>query len=191
MESKLTNLIIVMGVSGSGKTLVGRHLAQQLGIEFVDGDDLHSAENVERMRSGIKLDDEARMPWLKSICECAESHFAAGQSVVIACSALKSMYRDQLRTISRPTIFVYLSGSLEVIQQRMEKRAGHFMPATLLESQFAELENPNGEPNIVSVNIDLSPESMLEEALNKTRDQINLIASNMSAGGNGSREPME
>ena len=187
----MTNLIIVMGVSGSGKTLVGRHLAQQLGIEFVDGDDLHSAENVQRMRSGIKLDDEARMPWLKSMCECAESHFAGGHSVVIACSALKSMYRDQLRTISRPTIFVYLSGPLEVIKQRMEKRAGHFMPATLLESQFAELENPIGEPNIVPVNIDLSPELMLEEALNKTRDKINQIASKMSAGGNCSREPTE
>lgn len=175
-ESKLTSLIIVMGVSGSGKTLVGRHLAQQLGIEFVDGDDLHSRENVQRMNSGIKLDDEARSPWLMSICDCAESHFTAGRSVVIACSALKSNYRDQLRTISRPTIFVHLSGPLEVIKQRLEKRADHFMPAALLESQFAELENPIGEPNIVPINIDQSPESMLEEAHNKTREKLKQIA---------------
>ena len=111
----MTSLIIVMGVSGSGKSLVGNYLAQQLGVEFVDGDDLHTPENVERMLVGIKLDDETRQPWLEAICHTAETHFTAGRSVVIACSALKSKYREQLRTVSCPTIFVFLTGPAAVI----------------------------------------------------------------------------
>ena len=161
----MTRLIIVMGVSGSGKTLVGKSLAEQLGVEFVDGDDLHPSENVEQMRAGSKLDDDARKPWLDALCRCAESNFARGQSVVIACSALKSKYRDQLRSVSRPTIFLYLTGPRELIRQRMENRPGHFMPASLLESQFADLECPVGENNVEVISIDQRPESMVEEAV--------------------------
>lgn len=177
LESKLTCLIIVMGVSGSGKTLVGAYLAQQLGFEFVDGDDMHPIENIERMSAGIELDDEARLPWLDAMCRCAESHFSAGTSVVIACSALKSKYRDRLRSVSRPTMFLHLSGPSEVIKQRLDNRAGHFMPASLLESQFASLEIPIGEPNVVTINIDQSLELMLREALDKTHDQLKQITS--------------
>ncbi len=164
-----------MGVSGSGKTLVGRHLAQQLGFEFVDGDDLHLPENVQRMKSGIQLDDESRKPWLASICQCVESHFDVGQSVVIACSALKSKYRDLLRTACHPTIFVFLDGPQALIQQRMEKRLGHFMPGALLDSQFVDLENPVGEDNIVPVNIDQPVGSMLAEAFKKTWDELERV----------------
>lgn len=165
-----------MGVSGSGKTLVGINIARQLGIDFIDGDDLHSPDNVERMRSGIQLDDASRGPWLESICQIAETHFDAGQSVVIACSALKLKYREQLRSVSRQTLFLYLNGRQEVIEQRLKKRTDHYMPVGLLESQFADLENPIGEPNIIPVDIDQSLESMLEEALDKTRNQLAKIA---------------
>jgi len=161
------HLVIVMGVSGSGKSLVGNHLAQHLDSAFVDGDDLHPPENVERMRAGIQLDDDTRMPWLAAICDCAESWFAKKRSVIIACSALKKKYRQQLRTVSQPVVFVFLEGSKEVILERLNQRQGHFMPAGLLESQIADLEDPTGEPNVVTVKIDQTKEAMLAEAVEK------------------------
>ena len=164
-----------MGVSGCGKTCVGEHLGQKLRIPFVDGDDLHPPENVARMASGVKLDDEARKPWLERICECAESHFAAGEPVVIACSALKSKYRDQLRTVSSPTIFLFLNGPRQVIDSRMQDRPEHFMPVELLESQFAELEDPLGEQDVVPINIDQPLESMLRRSVEVTGEQLRKI----------------
>lgn len=169
----MTSLIVVMGVSGSGKTVVGKHLAQRLGLAFVDGDDLHSAENVDRMRAGIRLDDVTRKPWLDAICRCAESHFAQNRSVVIACSALKSGYRDVLRTVSRPVMFVFLGGPQEVIQARMERRPEHYMPPSLLTSQFADLEDPTGETNVIAIDVDQSVAAMLAVALEKTLQQRN------------------
>ena len=155
--------------------MVGNHLARQLEIEFVDGDDLHSPENVERMQAGVQLDDIARKPWLEAICRCAESHFARNQSVVIACSALKSSYRTALRSVSLPVVFVFLEGPQEVIQERMDQRQGHYMPSSLLESQIADLEHPFGEPNVISIDINQTVESMLLEALEKTRKQLGAI----------------
>ena len=176
MKAKPSNpirLIVVMGVSGCGKTLVGNHLARQLKVEFVDGDDLHPPENVERMRAGVKLDDETRKPWLEAICQCAESHFASQQSVVIACSSLKRIYRTQLRSVSQAVLFVFLHGPKEVIQKRMDVREGHYMPSSLLDSQFADLEDPTAEPAVVSVDVTQSVEAMLQEVVAKVTDSSN------------------
>ena len=166
-----------MGVSGSGKSLVGNHLADCLGevsqpameLVFVDGDDLHPIENVELMRAGIKLDDETRKPWLDAICECAESHFAENRSLVVACSALKKKYREQLRSVSGSVYFVFLEGPEELIQERMQARQGHYMPSSLLKSQFADLENPTGEPGVVNVDISQSKKEVQAQALEKVR----------------------
>ena len=162
---KPIRLIVVMGVSGSGKTVVGNHLANHLKVAFVDGDDLHPPENVQRMRAGVKLDDETRKPWLKAICQRAESHFDGGQSVVIACSALKLKYRTQLRSVSRPVVFVFLHGPQVLIQERMNQRKGHYMPSLLLDSQFADLEDPVGEAGVVAIKADQPLDAMLAGAL--------------------------
>jgi len=168
-----------MGVSGSGKSLVGNHLANQLGKQlgkhdgpsqewaFVDGDDLHPIENVELMRAGIKLDDETRKPWLDAICKCAQSHFSENRSLVVACSALKKRYRKQLRGVAGNVYFVFLSGPQEVIQERIQARQGHYMPGSLLASQFADLEDPVGEPGVIHVDIDQSKNEVLAQALEK------------------------
>lgn len=180
MNSHLNSAIIVMGVSGSGKSLVGEHLAssihqikgQRVEMVFVDGDDLHPVENVELMRAGIKLDDQTRKPWLDSICKCAESHFAENRSLVVACSALKKRYRQRLRNISGAVYFVFLSGPEKVIGQRIQAREGHFMPSSLLETQFADLEDPTGEPGVVEIDIDQTKAEVLTEALKKVRALI-------------------
>ena len=180
MNSHLNAAIIVMGVSGSGKSLVGDHLAnsieqidgQAVEMLFIDGDDLHPVENVELMRAGIKLDDQTRKPWLDTICACAESHFAENRSVVVACSALKKQYRQRLRSISGAVYFVFLNGPAGVIEQRIQTRGGHFMPSSLLESQFADLENPTGEPGVVEINIDQTKTEVLADALEKVRTLI-------------------
>lgn len=172
----MTNLIVVMGVSGSGKTVVGTHLAQQLGIDFVDGDQLHSEASVERMRAGIPMNDETRKPWLAAICQRAEASFANQRSLAIACSALKTQYRSFLRTVSRPVLFVYLKGDSEVIQQRLNRRTGHYMPGSLLASQFGDLEDPSNEPGVITVNVDQSIESMLREAVHKTNRYLENIS---------------
>lgn len=169
---ELTSLIIVMGVSGCGKTVVGQHLARQLGIVFIDGDDLHTKENVERMRAGIPMDDESRKPWLQAICDCAESHFGEGNSVVIACSALKAKYREKLRSVSGPVVFLYLHGDSAIILERMNSREGHYMPASLLDSQIADMENPIGEPGVIQVDVGQPLEKMLQEANEKTRVKL-------------------
>lgn len=168
----MTSLVVVMGVSGSGKTVVGNFLADKLGCLFVDGDDLHPPENVERMRAGQKLDDETRKPWLAAICQSAESSFTEASSIVIACSALKAKYREQLRSVSKPVWFVFLNGPQEVIQARMEKRKGHYMPASLLDSQFADLEIPENEPNVVPVDVDQPMEVMLETCWELLQSQL-------------------
>lgn len=169
----MTSLIIVMGVSASGKTLVGQHIGNSLGWTFVDGDDLHPPENVALMESGQALDDETRKPWLAAICECAESHFAKGQSVVIACSALKAKYREQLRTVSGSTLFLFLDGPKDLIAKRIEAREGHYMPPSLLDSQFADLENPTAEAGVVAINISPDKETVLNVAIERTKEFLN------------------
>lgn len=142
MNAKPSLALVVMGVSGCGKTAVGSLLAQRLGARFVDADDLHPPANVEKMRAGIPLDDADRAGWLQrlnaELRECA----AAGEPVVLACSALKQRYRDALAAGVPGLRFVHLVGSREVIAARLAGRQHRYMPATLLDSQFATLEPP-------------------------------------------------
>jgi gluconokinase len=131
-----------MGVSGSGKSLIGAGFARALGVDFVEGDEYHSAENVERMSRGIPLTDEDRARWLRSLAARIRKAKEAGSGLVISCSALKRSYRDILRADAPGLRFVYLKGGRELIAQRLAGRRGHFMPPSLLESQFTTLEEP-------------------------------------------------
>lgn len=134
--------VIVMGVSGSGKTTTGRALAAALGWPFYDADDYHPADNVAKMAAGRPLTDADRSPWLEALHRLIAGRPAENQSLVLACSALKKAYRDQLRAGNEGVVFVYLHGDYELIAGRMQAREAHFMPADLLRSQFAALEEP-------------------------------------------------
>jgi carbohydrate kinase (thermoresistant glucokinase family) len=129
-----------MGVAGSGKTTVGRKLAETLNGTFLDADDFHPPENVAKMRAGIALDDTDRLPWLDSLAEALQS--TQKQPVVLACSALKEIYRDRLLLAAPDLVLVFLDGDPALIRQRMGQRADHFMPTALLESQLQTLEAP-------------------------------------------------
>ena len=135
-------VVVVMGVSGCGKTTVGKALAERLGCPFFDGDDFHPAENIVKMANGQPLDDADRAPWLARLHDLAAEHLARGETAVIAASALKRRYRDQLREGNRGLRFVHLQGSFELIWSRMEQRTEHFMKADMLRSQFVALEAP-------------------------------------------------
>jgi gluconokinase len=134
----MRSTIVVMGVSGSGKSTVGAAVAQRLGVPFADADDFHPPANIAKMKAGIALDDDDRYPWLEAIGRWLAEHCREGG--VMSCSALKRKYRDQLRRHCPQTEFVHLSGSPEVIAARQASRPGHFMPASLMASQFATLE---------------------------------------------------
>ncbi|MDQ0559648.1 gluconokinase [Rhizobium mesoamericanum] len=158
--------IIVMGVSGCGKSSVGRKISDALGMQFVEGDQLHPASNVEKMSNGVPLTDDDRMPWLDLIGETMQASLDRGQDVIVSCSALKRAYRDRLRkAVQGKLFFVYLSGSKELLTKRMGERKGHFMPLSLLESQLATLEVPTGEPGVVTVDIDDTIEEISKKAL--------------------------
>lgn len=132
--------MVVMGVSGSGKSTVGALLGRRLGVRFIDGDDLHPAENKEKMRAGIRLDDEDRRPWLQVIGRTLESYQQEEGGVIIACSALKRRYRDLLREHAPEVLFLHLEGSMDTLGARMAARKHEFMPVTLLASQLEALE---------------------------------------------------
>jgi gluconokinase len=136
------SLIVVMGVSGVGKSTVGRALADRLDWPFVDGDDLHPSANLDKMRRGQPLTDADRAPWLEALGALIAEHAAAGQPLVLACSALKKAYREQLRRHGAEIRFVYLRGDFELIQKRLTARPDHYMPVELLQSQFDALEEP-------------------------------------------------
>ena len=137
---------VVMGVSGCGKSLIGAEFAGAIGARFVDGDDLHPQTNIDKMRRGIPLDDFDRAPWLASV-----GRELSPDQTVIACSALKRIYRDQIRTTAgAPVTFLFLRGPRETLLGRMASRPGHFMPASLLDSQLAALEPPApDEPHLI------------------------------------------
>ncbi len=143
--------IIVMGVSGSGKSTVGEKLAEALNLPFLEGDSLHPKSNVDKMASGIPLQDEDRWPWLDKI---GERMAVAEQGLIVSCSSLKKSYRDRLRAaVGGQLAFVFLDGSFEVLHEHMGHRTGHFMPVTMLESQLATLESPVGEPLVFRADV--------------------------------------
>ncbi|CNJ85150.1 gluconokinase [Yersinia alsatica] len=147
--------IIVMGVSGSGKTTVGEAVARRIHAKFIDGDDLHPRANIQKMGSGHPLNDEDRMPWLERLSDAAYSLNHKNETGIIVCSALKRRYRDRLREGNPEMVFLYLKGSFDVIMGRLKARSGHFMPTDLLKSQFEALEEPGAEePDVICVDID-------------------------------------
>jgi gluconokinase len=158
-------LFVVMGVAGSGKSLIGAALARALDLEFVEGDDFHSVENVKRMSTGVPLTDDDRADWLSALAFRLHVTRNAGMGVVIACSALKRAYRDVLRggTGAEDVRFIYLKGSPGLIAQRLAKRGGHFMPASMLESQFATLEEPSPDEDVWVFDISKSPEVIVAD----------------------------
>ena len=146
----MTLRVIVMGVSGCGKSSVGEGLSARLGIPYRDGDDLHTPVAVEKMRTGVPLTDDDRWPWLDRVAMV----LASEAPLIVGCSALKRVYRDRIRAgAGAPVRFLYLAGSREVIAARMAARSGHYMPTSLLDSQFAALEPP-GPDEAVTVDID-------------------------------------
>jgi gluconokinase len=156
-------IIILMGVSGSGKTTVGRSLAREIGWNFYEGDDFHSEENIARMRRGIALADEDRLPWLQAIRKTIQAALDRGENAVIACSALKSSYRRMLR-ISDDVVFVYLKAGASLVQERLKSRTGHFMSPELLKSQFDALEEPE---EALAVDASMPPEESVRIIRNK------------------------
>ncbi|MBD9638928.1 gluconokinase [Ensifer sp. ENS07] len=154
--------IVVMGVAGTGKSEIGRRLAGLLGCNFIEADELHSRENVERMRNGYPLTDELRMPWLNSVCDRASVIDAS--PVVVACSVLKRSYRELLRQRLPGVRFLFLHGSPELISARLGARTGHFATGSLLESQLATLEAPDGDEEAIWLEITLSPNLIAERA---------------------------
>jgi gluconokinase len=152
-----------MGVTGAGKTTVGGLLAQQLGWEFVDADDFHSASNLEKMRQGIPLSDDERRPWLEALREVIAKHDARGGNLILACSALKKDYRKML-AVTPAVKFVYLKGDAEQVARRLSGRHGHFATENILAAQFADLEEPD---NAVVVDIAAEPESIVQQIREK------------------------
>lgn len=156
--------IIVMGVAGCGKSSVGMRLAETLGLPYREGDDLHPQTNIAKMSAGTPLNDDDRWPWLDRIGEILANHAESG--IVLTCSSLKKVYRDRLRAAAGGRLaFVFLDGSKALLTQRMGNREGHFMPTSLLESQLATLERPDEEAGVVVVNIDNTPEMIIDLAI--------------------------
>lgn len=150
-------ILIIMGVSGSGKTTIGSMLSHELGWAFFDADDFHPLANREKMSQGIPLTDEDRSEWLKALQEMIRKNLKEGVSCVLACSALKQRYRDQL-TVDKKVRFVYLHGMYDQIETRMKRRQDHYMPVQLLKSQFEALEEPQ---DAITVDISLAPEEIV------------------------------
>ncbi len=159
--------LIVMGVSGSGKSTIADKLAERLGWRYEDGDKFHPASNVAKMKAGHPLTDEDRWPWLRAIADEIDRACKAGEHAVIACSALKRTYRDILVHGRFDVRIVYLKGSQALIAARLAQRKGHFMPAGLLDSQFATLEPPADGENPVTVSIDASVETIVDNIIHQ------------------------
>jgi gluconokinase len=165
--------LIVMGVSGSGKSTIGGRLAARLGWRFEDGDRFHPASNVAKMSAGQPLSDEDRQPWLQAIADEIDRVCRNGERAVIACSALKQTYRDILLHGRRDVRFVFLSGTQELIASRLAARKGHFMPPGLLTSQFRTLEPPKPDEHPITVSIDAPVETIIDNIIR----QLKLVAS--------------
>jgi gluconokinase len=155
-----------MGVSGCGKSTLGIALAQELGWSFVEGDSQHSAQNVAKMASGQPLNDDDRAGWLLRLSGLLSRAHEQDQGLVISCSALKRSYRDILRQGDAGVLFVHLQGDADLIASRMADRAGHYMPASLLQSQFADLQLPDADEAVLTLGIALAPQEQILGVMN-------------------------
>ncbi|TDZ83112.1 Thermoresistant gluconokinase [Mycobacteroides salmoniphilum] len=158
-------VVVVMGVAGVGKSTVAQALAQRLGAPCAEGDDFHPDANIAKMSAGIPLDDSDRWPWLQRIAVWMSERGREGSGAVVTCSALKRSYRDVLRAGYPAAFFVHLSGGRALIGDRMSHRAGHFMPTSLLDSQFEILEPLQPDENGVVLDVGIGPEELVAEAL--------------------------
>ncbi len=165
----MSDVFVMMGVSGCGKTTIGQALADRLNCLFYDGDDFHPPENVTKMSSGIPLNDADRTPWLARLAALIEQHLAEGETAVLACSALKKQYRDRLQVNDRVR-FIYLEGSFDLIWQRMQARANHYMKSDMLRSQFEALEPPAAD-EAVTIFIDQDVTEIVAQILQTARGQ--------------------
>jgi len=168
MRAVHTGLYVMMGVCGSGKSLIGVELARALDLEFVEGDDLHPLDNVQRMAAGVPLTDADRHGWLLEIAIRLREAKRTGVGLVVACSALKRSYRDLLRSAGAVDVrFVYLAGIRALFAERMAKRRGHFMPPALLESQLAALEAPSPDERAWVCDISEPPEAIIADLVSR------------------------
>jgi len=162
-------MIIIFGVSGAGKTTVGKMLAEQLGWRFLEADDFHPAANIEKMRNPERLSgltDEDRWPWLDCLRKQIERSLSAGENAVLACSALKRVYRDRLR-VSDEVKFVFLCGDYALVEKQLRSRHRHFMNAALLQSQVDDLEEPQSHENALTIQLGRTPKEIVEEIKTK------------------------
>ncbi|MBT6135855.1 MAG: gluconokinase [Rhodospirillaceae bacterium] len=160
-------IVVVMGVSGVGKTTVGQALAERMGCEFVEGDAHHPAANVEKMRAGIPLDDDDRWPWLARLAEVIDTALVEGRDLVIACSALKRVYRDMLIGSRQGVRLVYLAADRALIASRLSERNHEYMPSSLLDSQFATLEPPSVDESCVEIDVSIPLSQAIETGFRK------------------------
>ena len=155
-------IIVIFGVSGAGKTTVGKMLAEQLGWRFLEADDFHPAANIEKMRKGHPLTDEDRWPWLDCLRKQIEQVLSAGENAVLACSALKRAYRDRLR-VSDEVKFVFLRGDYALVEKQLRSRHGHFLNPALLRSQFADLEEAGPDEDALTIKLGRTSEELVKE----------------------------
>ena len=155
-------IVIVFGVSGAGKTTIGKLLAEQLGWQFYEADDFHPRANIDKMRSGVPLTDEDRWPWLERLREQITLSLGAKENAVLACSALKRAYRERLR-VNDDVKFVFLRGDYALIERQLRRRRGHFMNPALLQSQFADLEEPQPDEDVLTIDLGRSPQELVDE----------------------------
>jgi gluconokinase len=155
-------VVIIFGVSGAGKTTIGKLLAQDLGWRFYEADDFHSQANIDKMRCGIPLTDEDRWPWLESLRQLIKRSLEAGENAVLACSALKGAYRERLR-VNDEVKFVFLDGDYAFIEKQLRQRRGHFMNPELLRSQFVDLEEPKLDGDVITIELGRTPQELVEE----------------------------
>ena len=169
-----TTTIVVMGVSGSGKSTVAAGLVERLGWEFAEGDEFHPPANVEKMRAGHPLDDEDRWPWLRTLADWIGQHERAGRSVVVTCSALKRSYRDLLCDGHPSVWFAQVTADAELIRERLQHRTGHYMPASLLDSQLATLEPLQDDEPGARISGAGAPDDVVDSLLTALNDERSL-----------------
>ena len=164
MAASVAPLVVVMGVSGCGKSTVGKLLARSLKAEFLEGDDLHPSRNIERMAAGIALTDNDRRDWLLEIAQQLADAHASRHALVVSCSALKRSYRDMLRAAANQLAFVHLHASRELLEARLAARPGHFMPSSLLDSQLQTLQPPGADERAITLDAALPPAEIAAQA---------------------------